>query len=173
MVRASIDFDGPCAIRYPKKAVVRDTNRQAPSFVLGKWNTLQEGKHGAILAVGSMIGIALDAANTMRGEGIDLEVINASTIKPLDTDVIARLAKAKTPIYTLEEHVLDGGFGSEVLEYSAVHALGLSIHPIAITSQFVTHGDHKTLLKQTGLDTASVAQVIRTTMQPAGTTHDR
>ncbi|HRX09208.1 MAG TPA: 1-deoxy-D-xylulose-5-phosphate synthase, partial [Candidatus Limiplasma sp.] len=70
-------------------------------------------------------------------------------------------------------HVLDGGFGSEVLEYNAVHALKLSVCPIAIPSQFVTHGDHKTLLKQTGLDIASVAQVIRISMQHAGTIHER
>jgi len=173
MVRASIEFDGPCAIRYPKKAVARDPNREAAPFVLGKWNTLQEGKQGAILAVGSMIGIALDAAKTLLGEGLDMEVINASTVKPLDMQVLARLAEAKTPVYTLEEHVLDGGFGSEVLEYNAVHALKLSVCPIAIPSQFVTHGDHKTLLKQTGLDIASVAQVIRISMQHAGTIHER
>ncbi|HRX08796.1 MAG TPA: transketolase C-terminal domain-containing protein, partial [Candidatus Limiplasma sp.] len=90
MVRASIEFDGPCAIRYPKKAVARDPNREAAPFVLGKWNTLQEGKQGAILAVGSMIGIALDAAKTLLGEGLDMEVINASTVKPLDMQVLAR-----------------------------------------------------------------------------------
>ncbi len=173
MIKASLQFDGPCAIRYPKRAVVSDADTPSDPFVLGSWKTLIQGDQGAILAVGSMVAAAMDAAAALRRQGIALEVINASTVKPLDTAVLARLAKAGRPVFTLEEHVLEGGFGSAVLEYAATQQQGLTVHPIAIASQFVKHGDHKTLLKETGLDAESVQRTIASIMQPAGQTDER
>lgn len=173
MIRASVSFDGPCAIRYPKKAVAQVPGPQAPPFVFGKWKTLAGGTKGALLAVGSMVGAALEAAEALRGEGADLEVVNASTVKPLDLETLKRLAQARLPVFTLEEHVLDGGFGSAVLEYAAMHGNTLTVHPIAVPARFITHGDHKTLLKETGLDAASVTRVIRDTLNPSGGRDER
>ncbi len=173
MIKASVSFDGPCAIRYPKKAVAQDPGLQTTPFVLGKWKTIAEGQKAAVLAVGSMVGTALEVTETLRSEGMDLEVVNASTVKPLDTETLERFTKAKIPVFTLEEHVLDGGFGSAVLEYSAMHGGKLSVHPIAVPPKFVTHGDRKTLLKETGLDAASVARVIRDTINHPGERHER
>ncbi|MBN1777477.1 MAG: 1-deoxy-D-xylulose-5-phosphate synthase [Clostridiales bacterium] len=168
MIRASVSFDGPCAIRYPKKAVVFDSSEPATPFVFGKWKTLMQGDRGVILAVGSMTGTAMDAARRLQSDGIVMEVINASTVKPLDTKCLSRLAKAEKPVFTLEEHVLDGGFGSAVLEYDVTHGGGMFIHPIAVPSMFVPHGDHEALMKETGLDTDTVVGVIMEALKQSG-----
>ncbi|MBE0600962.1 MAG: 1-deoxy-D-xylulose-5-phosphate synthase, partial [Firmicutes bacterium] len=173
MIRASVAFDAPCAIRYPKKAVMQAPEQQTTPFEFGKWKTIVQGQKGALLAVGSMVGAALQAAEMLRGEGIDLEVVNASTVKPLDTQMLDRLSKARIPVFTLEEHVLDGGFGSAVLEYAATHGNEPTVHPIAVPSRFVTHGDHKTLLRETGLDTDSVVGFVRDTLNPSGRNDER
>ena len=168
MIRESLTFDGPCVIRYPKKAVAPDPAVPAGPFTFGKWKTLRQGDTAAILAVGSMVGTALAAAKQLQGEGISLQVINASTVKPLDEETLKSLAKEIRPVFTLEEHVLDGGFGSAVLEYNAQHNLGLALGLIAVRDQFVPHGDHAVLIKENGLDADSVAAFIRNALASAG-----
>ena len=168
MIQKSIAFDKPCAIRYPKKALVLRQDIQQQPFVFGKWQTMAAGNHAAILAVGSMVDTALDAARMLRGQGIEVEVINASTVKPLDEDCLARLARENKRLFTLEEHMLDGGFGSSVLEYSAMHSNKLSVYPIAVHEQIIPHGDHQTILRQTGLDTDSVVKTIYGVLNTAG-----
>ena len=168
MVRQSLTFDGPCAIRYPKKAVPPSADVETLPFVFGSWKTLRDGAHAAVLAVGSMVGIALDVAKRLQNEGIALEVVNASTVKPLDGDCLARLANKHIPVFTLEEHMLDGGFGSAVLEHNVIHSLGLSVYPIAVAEQFVQHGDHQILMKSTGLDADSVLHTIKRVLAGGG-----
>ena len=71
----------------------------------------------------TMVSPALNVAQRLRDEGLELEVVNASTVKPLDGFCLSRLAEQGRPVFTIEEHVLDGGFGSSVLEYDAAHEI--------------------------------------------------
>ena len=173
MIRSSLTFDGPCAIRYPKKAVAPDPEAPAGTFTLGKWNTLRKGEHAAVLAVGSMVGTAIAVAKQLQTEGIYVEVINASTVRPLDEAYLESLAKRRLPVFTLEEHVLDGGFGSSVLELDAQRNLGLKLRPIAVKDQFVPHGDHAIIMKEYGLDADSVAGFIRHALAGDGKDDER
>ena len=161
MIRFTRSIKGSCAIRYPKKATAPDPEHPSGPFEFGKWKTLLLGKHAAILAVGSMIGTAIAVAKQLKEDGFAIEVINASTVKPLDTDTLDRLGKDGIPIFSLEEHVLDGGFGSMLLEYKALNSCGLCIHPIAAPDQFMPHGDHARLIEETGLNTDTVAWKIK------------
>ena len=161
MIQRSLAFDGPCAIRYPKKAVLPDSDYPSTPFTFGRWKTLRDGKDAAVLAVGSMVRTAIAVAEQLQNEGLTVEIVNASTVRPLDTVCIERLLARKIPVFSLEEHVLDGGFGSSLLEYNALHNCGLSIRPIAVEDQFIPHGSHRTLIRETGLDTDSVAGIIR------------
>jgi 1-deoxy-D-xylulose-5-phosphate synthase len=155
-------------IRYPKNAAAPDPEYPSVPFSFGQWNTLKPGNQAVILAVGSMTGVALAAAKQLKEAGLEIEVINASTVKPLDTACLRRLAKRKLPVFSLEEHVLDGGFGSALLEYSADTDLALKIHPLAVRNQFVTHGDHEILLKEIGLDPDAVVVRILDQLQKSG-----
>ena len=161
MLRAVLDLGTPCAIRYPKTAVLPNASYPTHPFMVGRWRTLLTGRHATILAVGSMVGAALTVAQRLKDEGIEVEVVNASTIKPLDGFCLSRLAELNRPVFTLEEHVMEGGFGSAVLEYNAQHGGALSVQMIGMEGKYLPQGDHGHLLQDAGLDEATLIQRIR------------
>ena len=121
-----------------------------------------------MLAIGSMVCTAAAAAKRLQEAGISAEVVNASTVKPLDIEYLESLTERKLPVFTLEEHVLDGGFGSSILEYNALHGGKMTVHPIAVKDEFIPHGDHRSLIKATGLDEETVAKTIQQTLSKSG-----
>ncbi len=160
MVRAAHALNAPCVIRYPKNAVHLPEPYLLEPFQVGRWQTLRPGRSGAVLAVGTMVPSALKVADALAAQGIELEVINASTVKPLDGECLRRLSREGMVCWTLEEHVLSGGFGSAVLEWAALEQTALAVHPIGVKEQFVPHGDHQSLLKYVGLDEETIARSI-------------
>ena len=158
MIRAAHGLNAPCAIRYPKNAIHLGESYDQISFTPGKWTTLLEGADGTILAVGSMVKAALEVAGRIRLAGISLSVVNASTVKPLDGEYLSSLAEK--PIFTMEEHMLAGGFGSAVLEWGAAQGRTWQVYPFGVEDVFVPHGDHKNLLKLVGLDEDTLVESI-------------
>ncbi len=161
MLHAAVELGTPCAIRYPKTAIAPNASYPTRPFLLGRWRTLLSGSDATILAVGSMVGTALSIAQRLQEEDIHIEVVNASTIKPLDGLCLSRLRERRKPVFTLEEHVLDGGFGSAVLEYSMAHGNRLKVWLLGAENRFICHGDHKQLLEETGLDEETLYLRIR------------
>lgn len=161
MVHVSRAIGGPCAIRYPKNAITLPEGLPREPFALGRWHTLRQGQDATILATGSMVKTALAVAEQLQETGLQLQVINASTLKPLDVDCLQRLALLQKPVITLEEHVLQGGFGSSVLECLAKMELELAVYPIGVDDLVAPHGDHQSLLRFVGLDTASVCLKVQ------------
>lgn len=160
MVEAAYALNRPCSIRYPKNAEELPSGYAISGFQIGKWEVLREGKDAAVLSVGTMTSAGLRVAKQLKKSGIELEVINASTIKPLDSQCLDRLFASGKTIFTIEEHILSGGFGSAVLEYGAAHGFTAKVIPLAIEDRFVQHGDHKHLLMDVGLDDESIAERI-------------
>lgn len=158
MVRAVHELPGPCAIRYPKNAIVLEGAENRAPFALGHWQTLRPGKDAALLAVGSMAQSALKVADALAEQGVQVEVINASTVKPLDEDCLIRLHARQFPVFTLEEHAILGGFGSAVLERYAKLGLMQRVILLGVEDAFVPHGDHRSLLGLVELDEASLAR---------------
>ena len=161
MVRATAEMNVPCSIRYPKSADKLPDGYSRSSFKSGRWVTLREGNDAVILAAGSMTAAALRVADGLAQEGVDIEVINASSIKPMDHECLMRVLSSGRTVFTVEEHVLMGGFGSAVLEWTAANEINGCVVPLAIEDRFIQHGDHKHLLEEVGLDDASIAAVIR------------
>ena len=166
MMHAALELNTPCAIRYPKTAVTPNASYPTRPLTIGRWRTLLSGTDGTVLAVGSMVSAAIDAAQRLRDEGLSLEVVNASTIRPLDGNCIKRLMDKSKPVFTLEEHVVEGGFGSSVLEYAALHGLNLPVTLIGVESRFIPQGDHQNLLKETGLDADTLLARFRAGLHP-------
>ncbi len=166
MVKAAYELQKPCAIRYPKNAVHLEEAYESVPFHLGLWATLREGKDATILAVGTMVQTALQVAEALAEQGTFLEVVNTSTVKPLDRACLKRLQGKAKPVFTLEEHVITGGFGSAVLECNALESLGLSVLPMGVRDEFVPHGDHQSLLKSVGLDRDTLIETLRALLQP-------
>ncbi|MBM7097276.1 1-deoxy-D-xylulose-5-phosphate synthase [Bacillus sp. H-16] len=154
--------DGPIAIRYPRGngyGVKMDQDlKQIP---IGKWEVLKEGKDVTILTFGTMIPVAMDAAERLEAEGIQAEIVNARSIKPLDEEMLRELAMKNMPVVTLEEHALMGGFGSAVLEYfHDQHFHNITVDRIGIPDHYIEHGSVSQLWEEIGLTPANVAERV-------------
>ncbi|MEI6240336.1 MAG: 1-deoxy-D-xylulose-5-phosphate synthase [Planctomycetia bacterium] len=152
---------GPVAIRYPKTVIERHEGPRAP-IVAGRCEPLLEGADGLILACGTLLGAALDAAKHLREEGLEVAVVNARFVKPLDTQGLLERIEAAPWVVTVEENALPTGFGSAVLE--AVSDARLACGPIVrlgLPDRFVEHGERSELLADLGLDATGIANTCR------------
>ena len=165
MLPWALQHAGPVAIRYPKATVERHDGSRTP-IELGKAEVLAEGADGVIIACGTLLGAALEAAASLRTEGIDVAVINARFVKPLDTELLLARIDAAPWVVTVEENALPTGFGSAVLEaINDSHATsGLAAVPVVrlgLPDRFVEHGERGELLAELGLDASGIAATCR------------
>jgi 1-deoxy-D-xylulose-5-phosphate synthase len=160
MLDWALTQNGPVAIRYPKAVVERHAGERS-SIEMGRAEMLVEGHEGLIVACGTLLGAALEAAAKLREEGLDVGVVNARFVKPLDAR-IPEWIEAAPWVVTVEENALQTGFGSAVLE--AVNDAGIHTGPIkrlGIPDRFVEHGERGELLADLGLDAAGIAAACR------------
>lgn len=161
MVNTALSYeDGPIAMRFPRGngigVPMDETLKQIP---IGSWEVLKEGKDAAILTFGTTIPMAMEAAVLLEKQGYSIKVVNARFIKPLDEKMMSELLGSNMPILTIEEAVLQGGFGSAVLEYA--HEQGFhhaEIDRIGIPDEFIEHGSVNELLKEIGMTTDEVVK---------------
>ena len=164
MLYSALSYDCPVAVRYPRGEGLGVPMDEALQILpLGKAEVLQEGSRITLLALGSMVHIAQEAAARIREEaGITPTVINARFAKPLDAETILRYAAQDTLLVTLEEHAVTGGFGSAVLELFNQHGLDTrNVMTIGIADSFVQHGNTARLKEMQGLDTDSIVAKIK------------
>ena len=155
MIKTAVDCGKPVAIRYPRgKGVGVRMENLLQSISVGKAELLKEGDDLLILAIGSTVHPSLRAAERLNEEGIHAAVINARFLKPLDGELICRWAqRAKGRILTVEENVLQGGFGSAVLELLEEEDLSyLRVKRLGIPDLFVEHGPQSLLRTKHGID---------------------
>lgn len=132
---------------------------------IGSWEVLKQGTDAAILTFGTTIPLALDAANRLEKQGISVQVVNARFIKPLDEQLLHGLLRRNMPILTIEEAVLQGGFGSAVLEFASEHEYRHAfIDRIGVPDRFVEHGNVKELLKEIGMTPENIVMKIKALM---------
>jgi 1-deoxy-D-xylulose-5-phosphate synthase len=161
MLALALQHDGPCAIRYPKANVTTIAGERKP-VEFGKSEVLATGKAGAIISAGALLPECLAAANELRGDGLEVGVINARFLKPLDAETILRAIRASSFVVTVEEAALMGGFGSAVLEAASSAGVDASrVRRLGIPDQFVEHGERGELLADLGLDAAGIVAACR------------
>ena len=162
-LKAMIDWalrsSGPCAIRYPRS--LPETGRGKSEFRHGVWNALRKGKDGCVLAASAILEECMQAAERLSGERIEIEVVNASTVWPLDEAYLKRISKRNVPVITVEEHLLSGAFGSAVAEWCARNNAPAPAVMLGLPNQFIPHGSRKQLLQRYGLDGEGIARQIR------------
>ncbi|MBG9733778.1 1-deoxy-D-xylulose-5-phosphate synthase [Paenibacillus alvei] len=171
MMKTAVDYDsGPIAVRYPRNAVAGVPMDKVMSPIpIGTWETVRNGDSAAVLAIGPMVQVAEDAAEQLRKEGIRLRVINARFIKPLDSEMLAQLAKERLPIIVLEESSAIGGLGSAVLEWYAEHDIfDMRVKPVGVPDCFVEHGSIKEQRNEVGLTPERVVKEIHSMLFAAG-----
>ena len=161
ILRLGMKLDRPWAVRYPRDAVP-DAFGPPPPFFLGKCRVMREGPDATILAYGSMVAIAMDAAERLKKEDIFVAVVNARFAKPVDEDMLTTAVTRGTPVVTVEEHSLAGGFGSAVLE--TANRLGLptdGIIRLGLAERFYEHGARAGQLTEAGIDAVGIAATVR------------
>lgn len=172
MVKTAIDYNGgPIALRYPRgNGLGVPMDSELKNLPIGSWEVLEKGADAVILTFGTTIPMALHAAEQLREQGIQLEVVNARFIKPMDEAMLHSIFGRKIPIITLEEAVLQGGFGSGVLEFAEENEYyGAVIHRLGIPDQFIEHGDVAELMDEIHLNSDEVVRIAKklTAMQKA------
>lgn len=164
MVNTAIQYDdGPIAMRFPRgNGIGVKMDEQLKTIPIGSWEVLRPGKDAVILTFGTTIKMALQAAEELQKEGKSIRVVNARFIKPLDEGMLNEILSEGLPILTIEEAVLQGGFGSSVLEY--IHdkkASHIKVERMGIPDEFIEHGSVDALLEEIGLTKTQVAETLR------------
>ena len=169
MMLTSIEHPGAAAIRYPRGSGFGVDISQKPHLLeIGKSEILRDADgEAAIIALGSMVYPAMEAAKNLSKDGIEATVINARFIKPLDTELILALAQTKRFIVTVEEAYLAGGFGSAILELLEENNLldKVKVVRMGVPDRIITHGDPKLLLAKYGLDADGIYQKVKETIE--------
>lgn len=165
MILTAIEHSGPAALRYPRGNGLGVDISSAPKKIeIGKAETLRAGKDTAIIAYGSMVKPAMDAAERLAGDGIQATVVNARFVKPLDEELIGGLAREHELIVTVEEAYLAGGFGSAVMELLEGKGLldGTTVLRMGVPDEIVPHGNPGDLLANYGLNAAGIFEKVKT-----------
>ena len=149
-------------IRYPKGDCIDYDASMVPQKIdLGSWEILKEGERCAILAVGSMVDIALKNYDYISKKiGFSPTLINARFIKPIDKNILKKLFSKKEKIITLEEGSKIGGFGSFILNYANTSNYGGKVKILGIDDEFVDQGSRLELLDYCGLTSSDIIKEI-------------
>jgi 1-deoxy-D-xylulose-5-phosphate synthase len=162
--------DGPVAIRYPRgEAVGVELPTQPQRIEIGAGEILREGERVAILGYGTGVGKALGAADILADGGLDVTVADARFAKPLDTGLVAQLAAEHDLLVTVEEGVLEGGFGTAVWETLSESGPAPRILRVGLPDRYVTHGAPKLLHEEVGYTPERIAERIESAvLDPRG-----
>ncbi len=163
MIKTAVEYPGQIAVRYPRgtgQGVAFDAELR--SIGIGKAEILQEGNDVTLVAIGTMVEPALEAARRLAGEGaLSVEVVNARFVKPLDVELICASIRKTGRVLTAEEHNLMGGFGSAVLEMMQEQGLTpLAVRRIGLPDHYIEHGKQSILRRKYGLDADHIRETL-------------
>jgi 1-deoxy-D-xylulose-5-phosphate synthase len=163
LLRTGAAHDGPFCMRYPRDASpdVVPHIREIAAVPFGTWEVLRHGSEVAILAVGTMVGKSLEAAETLAAEGLDVTVVNCRFIKPYDELTLGALIHDHKILVTVEEGVVVNGFGAYIA--SIVQRIEPTVRVLAhgVPDRIVYAASRAKQLADTGLDAAGIAARVR------------
>lgn len=163
MIFAAAEFNGPMYVRLGRSAVPTLFDEDY-NFEIGKGVVLKEGNDATIIACGMMVNEAILAADMLKEENINVRVINMSTIKPVDTELIIKAAKETKAIVTAEEHSIIGGLGSAVSEVVSENCPTI-VKKVGINDCFGESGTPAELLEKYGLTAKHIVEKVKEAMQ--------
>ena len=161
MLDFAMDYKAPFAIRYPRGTAYRGLKEFMQPIAYGKGEIIYEEENIALLAVGSMVSTGEHVREKLKEEGVSCTLANARFVKPFDKELVDRLAKNHRLIVTMEENVLQGGFGLPVTAYIHEHYTQVKVMNIALPDAYVEHGNVSVLRKGLGIDSDSIIQRLK------------
>ena len=160
MMKFAVSYDGPIALRYPRGEAYDGLMEHRAPVVYGKSELLYDEERIALVAVGSMVKTAHEVRQNLKRKGFECTLINARFVKPLDEGRLLELTKEHKLIVTLEENVLDGGFGEHVSEFYEEIGSDVQVLNIALPDAYVEHGNVEVLKQECGIDAETIEKKI-------------
>ena len=158
MLRFAVDYPHPVALRYPRGEAYEGMKEFRAPVEYGKSEVLYEEKDIAVIFVGHMAELADRVRNGIREAGYSCSLINARFVKPLDTQLLDRLSRTHRLFVTIEENVVSGGFGEQVMEYASDAKLPVYVRNIGLPDDYVEHGNVEILRREAGLDCGRIVK---------------
>lgn len=160
MMDFTLKLSAPCVIRYPRGKSL-DIVSKDEEIKLGKWEILNQNKNSkaVVLAIGKGVKIALEAKEELLKENIEIDVINARFLKPLDEEYLNSLKNLN--IITIEDNIITSGFGQKVSSYLNEKNIARNIEIMALPEKFIEHGDCEELLKRYGISKIKLIENIK------------
>jgi transketolase len=163
-VRCATEFEGPVFLRSSRVAMPQVYEAENCPFEIGRANVVRQGNDAAIVACGLMVPAALDAAAYLAEDGIEARVIDLHTLRPLDVETLASAARETGAVVTAEEHLLQGGMGSNVARVLAEHA-PVPMRFVGLGDTYVESGDPQDLLVKYHLTAEDIVRAVRQVME--------
>ena len=158
MLRFAVDYPHPVALRYPRGEAYEGMKEFRTPVEYGKSEVLYEEKDIAVIFVGHMAELADRVRSGIREAGYSCSLINARFVKPLDTQLLDRLSRTHRLFVTIEENVMSGGFGEQVMEYASDAKLPVYVRNIGLPDDYVEHGNVEILRREAGLDCGRIVK---------------
>ncbi|MDD6767973.1 MAG: 1-deoxy-D-xylulose-5-phosphate synthase [Coriobacteriaceae bacterium] len=158
-LRTAHALEGPVCVRYARGAALHEEGAKVETWTRPCARQLRQGAHVSLLAVGTMVKPAMDAAELLSARGVECAVWDMRWVKPVDAVAVAQAAACGC-VVTVEENSVVGGFGSAVLEELARSGLSPAVTTLGLPDGFVTQGSPKELLASCGLDAAGIAASV-------------
>ncbi|MFO8059023.1 MAG: 1-deoxy-D-xylulose-5-phosphate synthase [bacterium] len=172
LATAATSINGPAAIRYPRGAGTgTELDESCEPLPIGRGRLVQPGRDLLIIAAGTVLSAACEAAHLLAKEGTNPALMDARFVKPLDRELITEWAGKTRAVVTVEENTLAGGFGAAVLELLQEAGLEVPVHRIGIPDRFVEHGPPELLREDCGLDPEGIARQCREFIKRTRRTH--
>jgi 1-deoxy-D-xylulose-5-phosphate synthase len=163
MMKTGVMYNGPAAIRYPRGngyGVPMDDEIKA--LEIGKAEIVRDGMDVAIIGIGTQVHYCEQAAEQLAAEGLNPTVVNARFVKPLDKDLILALARSHGSIVTVEDHYVQAGFGSAVMELLEENGLSeVRVMCLGFPDKLIEHASQSTLMAKYGLDADGIYSRVR------------
>ncbi|MGH7176963.1 MAG: 1-deoxy-D-xylulose-5-phosphate synthase, partial [Tepidisphaeraceae bacterium] len=171
-LRFQLSLDTTSAIRYPRDNVPARNFEDVVSAELcsaakrewevGKSRVLRAGSHATLIVYGALAQNAMIAAEQLSADGIEVEVIDARFCKPLDGQMLSRVLRSSRPVFTIEDHSLQNGFGSAVIEHAVAHGLPTqNLSRLGIPDRLIPHMTRAEQLAEVGLDSTGIVRAVR------------
>ena len=160
MIRFAIEFHGPIAIRYPRGAAYDGLQEFREPIVYGKSEVIYEEQDIAVFAVGHMMETAEAVCAQLRERGYHCSLINVRFVKPFDQDILKQMSRAHRLFVSIEEGLLDGGYGEKIANYAARERMDVCVLQNGIQDEYVEHGNVELLRKEVHLDADSIVEKI-------------
>ena len=168
MLHTALAHHGPVVLRYPRgsgEGVPLDGSLQR--LEIGRGEVLREGGDVLLLPIGNRVGPALAAADRLESLGIQATVVDPRFLKPLDGELIADRAARVGRVVTIEDHCLQGGFGSAVLELLNARGLHLPVRMLGYPDRFIEHGPQAVLWREAGIDADGIVRAVIDLLRPS------